>query len=278
MMIDDFKAGLKAFAACLLGLSFSFSTNAQQLVWSSSFENGFPGEWLNFDDGSWSSSGTVPAGRTSAWTIVPSENGVAPPRGNRMYKGWIVGSKSDSHRAYPILHIDTPTPLVNTFMVYLNVDYARMSPTEWVHFGTWGNDSPAWALHTMSVRDRKLVFGHTQPFEGEYIGPQPRPDFPLRRWVRFTTYLHYQGTTGFVQVWQDGVPMLRGQVAQLAQYPGRNLQRAHWGMYASGSMSHGVQYNDAIEVCTLSAPLTNFTTEPLCNGVRPNPPGDVRAQ
>jgi hypothetical protein len=57
------------------------------------------------------------------------------------------------------------------------------------------------------------------------------PEFPLGTWVRFTLYLHYEGDSGFVQVWQDGVPMLRADVVLLESSPGTHLQRAHWGMY-----------------------------------------------
>lgn len=271
-MVRARSLGIAYLFACLFGLSVTATTHAQ-VVWSSSLENGFPAEWQNYDNGSYSASGAMPAGRVSAWTIVTNDNGVTPPHGSHMYKGWITNSSPDLHRAYPGVVYDIPTPVINTFMVYLNVDYARMASTDWVHLGTWGNNL-TWALHTMSVRDRKLVFAHTDPFEGEYIGPQPRPDFPLRRWVRLTVYLRYQGTTGYVQVWQDGVPMLRGTVAQLQNYSGTNLQTSHWGMYANGQMNHGVQYNDRIEVCRLSQALTNLTDEPIC-GIRPNAPSNV---
>ena len=244
---------------------------AAQIAWSSSFEAGFPGEWQNYNNGSYSPTGAMPAGRVSAWTIVPSENDVQPRHGSRMYKGWITGPAADSHRAYPGVLLDVPTPLINTFYVYLDVDYSRMNASQWVHLGTWGN-SGTWALHTMSVRDRRLEFAHTSPFLGEYIGPTPQPTFPLRRWVRFTLYMRYQGTSGFVQVWQDGVPMLRAQVSLLQQFPGTNLQTAHWGMYASSTMDHGVQYNDHIEICRLSQPLTDLVTEPTCGELRPSPP------
>jgi hypothetical protein len=197
-----------------------------------------------------------------------------------MYKGWIVGTAPDSHRAYPLLHTDVRTPVVNTFMVYLDADYSTMRPEEWIHFGTWGNANE-WAVLTMSVRDRHLVFAHADPFEGEYIGPQPQVTFPLRRWVRFTVYLQYDGTNGFAQVWQDGVPMLRAKLPQLGHSAGTNLQRAHWGMYASGSISKAVQYNDDINICNLSAKLTDLVTEPTCGTTatkRPNPPTDLRVQ
>jgi hypothetical protein len=247
--------GLKAGADC-------------SLVWSSSFEHGFPGEWLNWDDGSYSASGAMPSGRVSAWTIVDDTSGEPVYSGDHSYKGWIVSSAGASHRAYPSLHADVPTPLINTFMVYLDADYDKMSSSDWIHFGTWGNadgqGGGEWALHTMSVRDRQLEFAHTAPGGGEYIGPSPEPDFPVGRWVRFTVYVHYQGTDGFVQVWQDGVPMLRAQVSELGSNPGTRVTRAHWGMYASSGTSQGIQYNDDIRIWTLDAPLTDLETEPDC--------------
>jgi len=237
-------------------------------AWSSGFENGFPGEWLNYDNGSYSSDGTMPAGRVSAWTIIDTSSSEPIFNGDYGYKGWIVAAADDSHRAYPVIHTDIATPAVNTFMVYLDADYSQMGSSEWIHFGTWGNEDDqgngTWALHTMSVRDSKLEFAHTDPFSGEYIGPQPHPDFPLRQWVRFTVYLLYENNQGFVQVWQDGVPMLRADVSALATYPGTKLTRAHWGMYASKETTQGIQYNDDIHIWTLNEPLNDLSKEPDC--------------
>lgn len=259
-------ACLAVLTMCLYGTR----AHADQLVWQSSFENGFPGgEWLDWNNGSYSLSGSMPAGRVSAWTFVNRESGEPVFAGNNAYKGWITGPADDSHRAYPVIHADIPTPLVNTFMVYLDADYDRMSQTDWIHFGSWGNYDPAtktgkWALHTLGVRNRKLEFAHTSPFNGEYMGPTKQPDFPLRRWVRFTVYMVYEGTAGFVQIWQDGVPMLRAQVSKLATNAGTRLRTAHWGMYASRSVDRGVQYNDDIRICTLSESLNDFVREPSC--------------
>jgi len=244
---------------------------ADQLVWQSGFEKGFPGgEWLDLSNDSPAPQGVMPSGQVSAWTIVDRKSGEPVFAGNYAYRGWIEGTSNYPHRAYPVVHVDIPTPLVNTFHAYLDADYGQMSPTDWIHFGTWGNYDPdtktgQWALHTMAVRDRKLEFAHVSPFHGEYIGPENIPDFPLRRWVRFTVYILYEGATGFVQVWQDGVPMLRAEVSNLTLHPGTNLRTAHWGMYASGSVGQGVQYNDELMICTLSAPLTDLFREPRCN-------------
>lgn len=253
---------------------------ADQLVWQSGFETGFPGsEWLDVDDDSYSTSGDMPQGRVAAWTIVDRQSGEPVFAGNYAYKGWITGTAGNSHRAYPVLHSATPTPLVNTFFVYLDADYERMSMPDWIHLGTWGNHDAAaetgkWALHTMAVRDRKLEFAHASPFHGEYVGPAAPADFPLRRWVRLTVYLVYQGTTGFVQAWQDGVPVLRAAVPGLKENPGTLLRTAHWGMYASGSVGRAVQYNDEIRICTLNSPLTDLVREPPCPPAAEVPPGN----
>jgi hypothetical protein len=253
----------------MLLLAASIPGHANQVVWQSGFENGFPGtEWLDYDGGSYSSSGVMPAGRTSAWTIINRSSGEPVYSGKHAYKGWIEGKDKTAHRAYPVIHANIPTPLINTFMVYLDVDYDRMSNSEWIHFGTWGNHEPEtkigkWALHTMAVRNRRLEFAHVEPFVGHYIGPANRPYFPLRQWVRITIYIHYEGVTGTVRAWQDGIPMLEARVSLLESNPGTHLRTAHWGMYGSGSLDHGVQYNDDISICTLVRPHIGLR-EPHC--------------
>jgi hypothetical protein len=230
--------------------AFSGSALAQQAkpAWYSGFEEGFPGEWLDWGDGSFTTSGNANSGVYA---------------GEHVYKGWAVSAKNDSHRAYPVIHVDIPSPLVNSFMVYLDVDYSNLSSTDWVHFATWGNNED-WAVHTLSVRERKLEMAH---LSWRYIGPGSQPEFPLRRWVRLTAYIHYDGDEGYVRLWQDGVAMLEGTYTAV---PGRNLMRAHWGWYSNGAITRGVQYNDEIQIWTLDEPLTNLEREPAS----PYPPVD----
>lgn len=271
--------GRACILACVLPLTSSLAANADRMIWHSGFERGFPGnEWLNLDNGSYSATGEMPADRTSAWTIINRASGEPVFSGNHAYKGWVAGPSNNTHRAYPVVHLNIPTPLVNTFMVYLDVDYERIAASDWIHLGTWGNHDPEtkngrWALHTMAIRNRKLEFAHVEPFVGRYIGKGKRPEFPLRQWVRLTLYMHYQGNTGTVQVWQDGKPILQARVSQLAQYPGTHLRTAHWGMYGSGSLDHGIQYNDDIRICTLNSPPENLMREPSC----PPKPGHDRS-
>ncbi len=58
--------------------------------------------------------------------------------------------------------------------------------------------------------------------------------------------------------------MLRAQISKLESNSGTRLRTAHWGMYASGTLDHGVQYNDDIRICTLNEPLTDLMREPEC--------------
>jgi hypothetical protein len=74
----------------------------------------------------------------------------------------------------------------------------------------------------------------------------------------------YQGKSGFVQVWQDGVPTLRANVVGLAESPGTRLKYSHWGMYAGPTATQGVQYNDSIQVWELAEPLAELEDEPGC--------------
>jgi hypothetical protein len=250
------RTGLSlAIVAFTLGAGSAFAEPVATPAWSTGFEEGFPGELLDWDDGSFSPTGTQSSGRTATWSIVDDSQGAPIFGGEHVYKGWVHAAGSSSHRAYPVIHVAIPSPLVNSFMVYLDADYAQLG-SNWVHFATWGNDAN-WTVHTMSVRARKLEMAH---LDWDWIGPSPQPDFPLRRWVRFTVYIHYPPHgDGTVVVWQDGVPIMRGRYTDSQ---GRNLMRAHWGMYASGGTSKAVQFNDDVQIWTLSEPLTDFSVEP----------------
>src|SRR5688500_106154 len=85
-------------------------------------EEGFPGEFLNYDDGSFTASGMPNSGKNEAWTIVDDSDPLVFA-GSHAYKGWAVNSQSESHRCYPSLHVEIESPLVNSFMVYVDVDY-----------------------------------------------------------------------------------------------------------------------------------------------------------
>lgn len=188
-------------------------------AWSSGFERGFPGEWLNYENGFTIDQVDIFGEKKNAWSIVNETEAPGVIEGKHAYKGWVWASQKESHRAYPVIHTDIATPLVNVFWVWLDIDYDLMAINDWIHFATWANN-PDWHVHTMSVRDRFLRMAH---LDSSYIGPIPRPDFPLRQWVRLTSYIHYYGEEGYIRVWQDGVPMLEGYYSN---HSGFNLMRS----------------------------------------------------
>ena len=227
------------------------------LAWSSGFENGYPGEFLSGYANGFVASGVPSATSKQAWTIVSKTQWSNVFEGNFAYKGWVIGASTGYHRAYPVLHTNIPTPLVNTWRVWLDIDQTKMSSSDWIHFGTWGNN-PDWNVHTMSVSKKLLHMANLA--SSSYIGPSPQSPFPTGKWVRLTVYLNYLPKgDGKVYVWQDGLLVLKGQVNMV----GQNLMRAHWGMYTNGSLAFGAQYNDAIKIWKLSSPLTDFSKEPV---------------
>jgi hypothetical protein len=215
-----------------------------------------PGEWLNYDNGSWTENGIPNPGRTEAWTII---NGDDCPggavEGNKVYKGWILTDSTASHRAYPGIHCDYASPLVNSWWVYLDTDFANFPNGGWHHFGTWGNN-PDWDVHTMSaIRTGKLEMAHVDSFE--VLGDI---DMPLRRWVRFTVYVEYAPAgKNLIFAWMDDKPVMS---AKNIKPGGSNLMRAHWGLYTSGNLFEGIQYNDDIQIWGLSEPWTDFSRVP----------------
>lgn len=224
--------------------------------WRSSFENGFPGEWLNYDNGTWTETGVPNPGKDEAWTIVDgSEVPGGAIHGDKVYKGWLLNAAGESHRAYPCIHCDYASPLVNSWWVYLDTDYANFPSGGWHHFGTWGNN-PDWDVHTMSViGNGKLEMAHVDSFE--VLGDN---DMPLRRWVRFTVYVEYAPAgKNLIFAWMDSTPVMS---AKNIKPGGSNLMRAHWGLYTSGNLFEGIQYNDDIQIWGLSEAWTDFSRVP----------------
>ncbi|HWP04354.1 MAG TPA: MYXO-CTERM sorting domain-containing protein [Polyangiaceae bacterium] len=242
-------AGLIAFTVA----PAAFAQTATK-EWQSGFETGFPGEFLDYDDGSWSATGEPVPGTEEVWTIVDDSD----PRvmwGSHAYKGFPTGPDTENHRCYPVVYLDVPSPAVNSFMAYIDADFSQVSASEWIHLATYANN-PDWVVFTMSVRDKKLEMAH---LDWDYVGPAPQPDFPLRKWVRMTTYMEFNGASTLVHVWQDGVHIFQGT---FTDDNGTTLQRVHWGWYSSPGWTEGVEYNDEIQVWSLSDKITDFTEEP----------------
>lgn len=242
-------------------------TVAGTLRWRSGFENGVPGEWLNYINNYFSHGNITGA---LGWTLVTPTAGPVYS-GNYAFKGSVLGFYGQNggvRRAYPLLNTNIPTPMVNTFMVYLDVDYNVMTTyNDWISIATYTNhpDIINWPdIHSISIVNRRLELGHMESpgFSGQYVGPAPQPEFPTRRWVRITTYIQYESSgRGRVDVWQDGVRVLTG--IQQSTTNGTTMTAGHWGLYTNDATWQAHLYNDDISIWSLNQPLTDFVREPV---------------
>ena len=227
-------------------------------VWQSGFEEGFPGEFEDMEDSRYTETGEPNPGLNEAWRIVDRDTFPDVFEGDHCYMGWIFESNTEgfSHRAYPELHADIRSPLVNSFMVYLDANYDDLEDWDWIEIATWANNTE-WQNHGLAIRESQLTVVN---LVGSYIGPEPQPDFPLRQWVRITVYMYYTPDgDGLVYVWQDGVAVLEGNYTARE---GQNLMRAHWGLYTIAALDSGVIYNDRMQIWGLTDPLSDFSEEP----------------
>ena len=260
--------------------NFSAPTKA---LWYSGFENGFPGgEWLNYDTGSYSSNGQ--STQSSNWTILnqtqANQEGVMKLSGNSVYKGWINTESTNSHRPYPLIHVDPSSqwnpdttfndylsspavPVVNRFYVYMDWDSSKISDSDWLSFMTVTNNTH-WGVVGFSLRgaNGQLEMAHA-PWQTVTSTPAIMPS---DRWVRFTTYMDFQ--TNLLYVWMDGTLIFKmTQGGNLNYTDGSNgqtghLRRAHWGLYANGGFSDATVYNDSIQLWTVQSPITDPSQEP----------------
>jgi hypothetical protein len=221
-------------------------------VWRCGFEEGLD-HW-SWPGGGCVESDQVPEGRVNAYAFT-KENALV---GDRCYKAWIIDRQHKSHRPYPCQHLEVPSPIVNSWYVWLDVDPKNFNRRTWVHFATWCNSIYGPGLHTMAVRGPKLELEMAH-CRWKWVGPDSMRTFPLRRWVRFTYYAHFRPAgDGRVWVWMDGTLIFEARV----RHSDQNFQRVHWGLYASGDVDNGVQYNDDIQLWRLAEPWTDRDVEP----------------
>jgi hypothetical protein len=255
----------------------------EKALWYSGFENGFPGgEWLNYDTGTYTSSGQ--STQSSNWTILnqaqAGQEGVIELSGNSVYKGWINTESTSSHRPYPNLHIDQSgrynpdttfndylnspaVPIVNRFYVYMDWDPSKIGDSDWLSFLTVANNT-YWGVVGFSLRgaNGQLEMAHA-PWQTVTSTPAIMPS---DRWVRFTTYMDFKAN--LLYVWMDGTLIFKmTQGGNLNYTDGVNsqtahLRRAHWGLYANGGFSDATVYNDSIQLWTVQSPITDPSQEP----------------
>jgi hypothetical protein len=230
--------------------------------WFSGFENGWPGEWLNY-------AGPDQGGSTD-WTILnaaeAAADGVEVVEGSHISKAWINSASSSSHRAYPVINSNVPSPFVNRFYVWLDWDPQAYASYTWISLMTLANTSD-WNVVTISTLAKTGVMeaAHVGSYNGfdsgdgwERVGT---PIMPLREWVPFTVYTDFRAAGDVMYVWMDGELILKANGGNLNQLS-TTLSRAHWGLYASGAVDDAVMYNDSIQIWSLTEAWTDLEHEP----------------
>lgn len=192
--------------------------------------------------------------------------------GNYSHKAWIVKSRDKSndsflylpHRAYPTIQFQKTTdgvfitPVLVTLYCNLDIkleDKPKGQIDDWFSFATLTPDASDNWNRTILVNitpDGYLRLVHV-PYQGEqkYIfqankenDPESKLVYPYKKWVKIDIYLDLDPNNGYAKVWQNGNlvshAIVKGGNSSLAQ--------AHFGLYASASISSGTIYNDKLSI------------------------------
>ncbi len=223
------------------------------------------------------------------WCVISpsraqSEGVELSPDGGYMYAGYITSAKSQSHRAYPCVDYNgifsdpagIENPIVNQWWVWFDDEGETWSMGYWHHFLTLADIN--WNVITMSAfapydgAEKEVSIAHTGTV---WNAPRAERIMPQKEWVLFSVYIdpfftHNTGEAGLMVCWMNGKKIIVGGGEFV---PGRNnladmgdlLVKAHWGVYGSGGLTKGRQYNDDYGVWKAAA----FDTLP------PSPPDDL---
>jgi hypothetical protein len=197
--------------------------------------------------------------------------------GVRAQKAWVTGAggpglerDGPNHRGYPTIQLHRlggggfRSPTITELWVWLDV---ALSDGQWFSFATFSNDaSDRWdRVVTVNLDPDGFVNVFHAPRHDENDLTLQRTDvrFPLRTWVRLTTYLDLRAEHGAIAVWQDGVlvsaarvdpsvdPGVRSVRDALGLAPGQisdRLEQAHFGLYAPPEMTEALVYNDDLSI------------------------------
>lgn len=187
--------------------------------------------------------------------------------GSSAHHAWIYAKGPDcpfwencNHRAYPTiqLHKDATAGyhgiIFIEFWVYSTI---QVSDGQWISLATFSADSSDRWSRTVLVnvgkinqsQDSYLHLKHV-PNQGENswiyqtsAEQNPLP-FPNNQWVKVSTCLNLDPVNGSAKVWQDDTLVSSARVSGGCGV----LEQAHYGLYASPSISSGSIYNDDLTI------------------------------
>lgn len=178
------------------------------------------------------------------------------------HKAWVYGPNigstaliNNNHRAYPTFQFQKTTngvfktPCYTSLWVWVDMDLKPDSPeNQWLSLATFTTDeSDSWS-RTILVNldyDGYIHLMHV-PLQGQKnrIYQNNTLKFPQKTWVHLEVYLDTRPDIGYAKVWQDGVLVSHAEIAD----GNGTLAQAHFGLYASPSVSSGTLYNDKLEI------------------------------
>ena len=178
--------------------------------------------------------------------------------GTYSHKGWIYKENSESfftntnHRGYPTIQLNRTgggafkTPALIEFWVWLDMDIQK---GEWFSFATLDyTNSTEWDPVLVNLSDEGTVQLMHVPSngQGKRTFQTNSIKFPMKKWTKLTMCLDFDAQDGNVKVWQNDQLVSTSMIAK-----GRGdgfLTQAHFGLYAPGSLSRGVVYNDDLVI------------------------------
>jgi len=177
-------------------------------------------------------------------------------------KGWITGPTSTAdpdgpnHRGYPTIQLwklpggGFRRSVIIDLSVWVD---AALRPGEWLSLATLSADaSDHWArVVTVNVGpDGHLSLFHVpRQGEGKPVQANTTTLFPLRQWVHIRMEVDFS-RRGAIAVWQDGRLVT---TAGIEGGHGR-LEQAHFGIYASPSVTNATVYNDDLSIRQVRGP------------------------
>ncbi|WP_233440925.1 heparin lyase I family protein [Leptospira biflexa] len=181
--------------------------------------------------------------RTGTYSHKASISGLGP---NCFYP------QNCNHRGYPTIQLNKlasggfKTPVLIEFHVYLDMELTTSQ--DWFSFATFSADaSDAWRrVVLVNIDSKDYVYlmhvpSHNQNIHTYQVTNLP---FPRRQWKKITTCLDFSPQGGFAKVWVDSTLVSTANVLGGCGV----LEQAHFGLYASPSLSAGTVYNDDLRI------------------------------
>jgi hypothetical protein len=203
--------------------------------------------------------------------------------GTAAHTAWVTGAggpglerDGPNHRGYPTIQLHRlpeggfRSPTVTELWVWLDVALAE---GQWFSFATFSNDaSDRWdRVVTVNLDPDGYVnvFHAPRQYENDLVLQRTDVRFPLRTWVRLTTYVDLRPRHGAIAVWQDGVLVSASRVDpavdegvraardQQGLPPGEisdRLEQAHFGLYAPPEVASARVVNDDLTIAEVEPP------------------------